>query len=157
MCFYANMYQNVHLSKVYSFFPFYQESSTNTRPLCEFDYVTAFHQNTPDSPSVWTSSNSSTQSLSSRRRGTRPNKHMLNVISCFVAAFLPVIFFHHSFLPPWWFTHFRQYVLSVQDIYATQSSANRFLSQLVPWCHTGKILGQKTGWKGIFMLEIFKC
>lgn len=39
---------------------------------------------------------------------------MLNVISCFVAAFCLVAFFHRSFLPPWWFTHSRWSVLSVQ-------------------------------------------
>lgn len=140
-------------------FSIYPESSPHSRPRCEFDDVTVFHQNTQDSPSVWTSSNSSTQSLSSRCRGMRPNKHMLNVISCFVAAFclcfffFTILFFHPGDL----FTPGDVRFVFSSDLYTPQSSANRFLSQLVPRCHSGKILGQKTGWKGIFMLEIFKC
>lgn len=70
-----------------------------SRPPSELRcYVSAFRQNTPDSPTVWTSSNNSTQPLSSLRRGKRPNKHMLNVISCFVAAFCLFFFFLFTIL-----------------------------------------------------------
>lgn len=114
-----NMHQNVHICEEYVFFsPFTQRSSSKSKLPSEFDYVTAFHQNTPDSPSVWSSSNSSAQSLRSRCRGMRPNKHMLNVISCFVDVFCLFLFlfffFNHSFLPPWWFIHSRRCVLCVQ-------------------------------------------
>lgn len=71
--------------------------------------VSAFRQNTPDSPSVWTSSNNSTQSLSAVRGVKRPIKRTLNVTSCFVSAFF--FFFFLAFASFYFFLYFTFTVL----------------------------------------------
>lgn len=119
-----------------------------------FCYVSAFRQNTPDSPSVWTSSNNSTQHLSSPRRGKRPNKHMLNVISCFVAAFclfflFTILLFHPSdLLTP-------GDVVKLRLIHTTEQC--KYISVSIgPSVSQWKDTWTEDGEKGFFMLDIFK-